>query len=121
MIVKRIVPNLVVSDLARAKTFYKDVLGLELAMDLGWIATMASSAAAQPQVNLTSESTGGDVPALSVEVDDLDEVLQRAHAHGVVIEYGPKIEEWGVRRFYIRDPFGRLLNILAHIDEPVEQ
>ncbi|RVB32138.1 glyoxalase, partial [Mesorhizobium sp. M7A.F.Ca.CA.004.05.1.1] len=21
---------------------------------------------------------------------------------------------WGVRRFYVRDPFGRLVNILSH-------
>lgn len=23
-------------------------------------------------------------------------------------------EPWGVRRFFVRDPFGRLLNILEH-------
>ena len=32
------------------------------------------------------------------------------------IEYGPAREPWGVRRFYVRDPFGRLVNILAHLD-----
>src|SRR5262249_34710801 len=26
----------------------------------------------------------------------------------------PVTEEWGVRRFYVRDPFGNLLNILSH-------
>ena len=30
------------------------------------------------------------------------------------IEYGPANEPWGVRRFYVRDPFGRLVNILSH-------
>ena len=32
----------------------------------------------------------------------------------VAIEYGPADEPWGVRRFYVRDPFGRLINILMH-------
>jgi catechol 2,3-dioxygenase-like lactoylglutathione lyase family enzyme len=33
---------------------------------------------------------------------------------GFLIEYGPANEPWGVRRFYVRDPFGRLVNILSH-------
>lgn len=28
--------------------------------------------------------------------------------------YGPADEEWGVRRFYTRDSYGRLVNILTH-------
>ncbi len=33
---------------------------------------------------------------------------------GFAIEYGPADEPCGVRRFYVRDPFGRIVNILAH-------
>lgn len=33
---------------------------------------------------------------------------------GIPIEYGPATEPWGVRRFYVRDPFGKLINILQH-------
>jgi catechol 2,3-dioxygenase-like lactoylglutathione lyase family enzyme len=54
------------------------------------------------------------VPDISVEVDDLEEAKRRVLDAGLVIEYGPAKEEWGVRRFYVRDPFGRLVNILAH-------
>jgi catechol 2,3-dioxygenase-like lactoylglutathione lyase family enzyme len=54
------------------------------------------------------------VPDLSIEVDNLQEVLERMHAAGIPLEYGPADEPWGVRRFFVRDPFGRLLNILAH-------
>src|SRR5262245_54591364 len=57
---------------------------------------------------------GTAVPDLSIEVDDLDEAMNRIHAAGITIEYGPVTEEWGVRRFYVRDPFGKLLNILSH-------
>jgi len=55
------------------------------------------------------------VPDLSIEVDDLDAALARMYQAGVAVEYGPVTEPWGVRRFYVRDPFGRLLNILQHL------
>jgi catechol 2,3-dioxygenase-like lactoylglutathione lyase family enzyme len=35
-------------------------------------------------------------------------------AAGFVVEYGPVTEPWGVTRFYVRDPFGHLVNILQH-------
>lgn len=58
--------------------------------------------------------SGTLVPDLSIEVDNLDEVYRRVYAAELPIEYGPKIEPWGVRRFYVRDPLGRLINILSH-------
>lgn len=74
---------------------------------------MAGSALAQ--VSFASEGGSGTaVPDLSIEVDDLQQVLERMHAAGIPLEYGPADEPWGVRRFFVRDPFGRLLNILAH-------
>jgi catechol 2,3-dioxygenase-like lactoylglutathione lyase family enzyme len=54
------------------------------------------------------------VPDLSIEVDNLDEMHARMLEAGIAIEYGPASEPWGVRRFYVRDPFGRLVNILTH-------
>jgi catechol 2,3-dioxygenase-like lactoylglutathione lyase family enzyme len=118
MIVKRIVANIAAPDVARAKAFYADVLGLDLVMDLGWIATYAATGLMAPQISVASEGGSGTaVPNLSVEVDDLEEALRRAKAAGLAIEYGPVTEPWGVRRFYVRDPFGRLVNILAHKEE----
>jgi catechol 2,3-dioxygenase-like lactoylglutathione lyase family enzyme len=71
--------------------------------------------AAAPQISIATEGgSGTPVPDLSIEVDNLGELHQRVLAAGSSIEYGPTSEPWGVRRFYVRDPFGRLLNILAH-------
>jgi catechol 2,3-dioxygenase-like lactoylglutathione lyase family enzyme len=113
--VKRIVANVEAADLARAHAFYADVLGMEVAMDLGWIVTFASAHRSRAQVSIMSEGgSGTPVPDLSVEVDDLDEIRRRGLAAGFPIEYGPVTEPWGVRRFFVRDPFGRLLNILDH-------
>ncbi|WP_230374100.1 VOC family protein [Pontivivens ytuae] len=82
---------------------------------MGWIATFAAPADARPQISVATEGgSGTPVPDLSIEVDDLDATLARFEAAGHTPEYGPVEEPWGVRRFYVRDPFGRLLNILAH-------
>jgi catechol 2,3-dioxygenase-like lactoylglutathione lyase family enzyme len=117
MVVKRIVPNIATTEVGKARAFYADFLGLELAMDLGWIATYTASGSMPPQVSVLSEGgSGTTVPDISIEVDDLDEALRRARALGLPIEYGPRSEPWGVRRFYVRDPFGRLVNILVHDD-----
>lgn len=115
MKVKRIVANIATQDVARAKAFYQDVLELELLMDHGWLQTYGSDAGMSVQVSFASEGGAGTpVPDLSIEVDDVDAALERMLAAGFLVEYGPADEPWGVRRFYVRDPFGKLINILAH-------
>lgn len=113
--VKRIVANVAVPDPRAAGRFYRDALGLDLLMDHGWIATYGSRERMAAQVSFAAEGgSGTPVPDLSIEVDDLDAALERMRAGGFAIEYGPVDEPWGVRRFYVRDPFGRLVNILVH-------
>ena len=115
MTVKRIVPNVPAENVEPATSFYRDVLGMTIGMDLGWIVTFVADGSAVPQVSIAVEGgSGTPVPDLSVEVDDLDEVYARARQAGFAVEYGPVSEPWGVRRFFVRDPFGRLLNILEH-------
>jgi catechol 2,3-dioxygenase-like lactoylglutathione lyase family enzyme len=115
MKVKRIVANIDTRDIAAARRFYHDVLGLELLMDHGWIATYGSPQTMRVQISVASEGgSGTPTPDLSIEVDDVDAALERMRKAGFAIEYGPADEPWGVRRFYVRDPFGKLVNILAH-------
>jgi catechol 2,3-dioxygenase-like lactoylglutathione lyase family enzyme len=115
MAVRRIVANIAADDIVRAKAFYGDVLGMDVVMDHGWIVTYAGDVGARAQVSIASEGgSGTPVPDLSVEVDDLDDVLGRAKTGGFAVEYGPAEEPWGVRRFFVRDPFGRLVNVLSH-------
>ena len=119
MKVNRIVANVAASDIAAAKSFYQDILGLKPLMDFGWVATYGSSETMQVQISFASEGgSGTPVPDLSIEVDDLDEALRRMKAARVAIEYGPADEPWGVRRFFVRDPFGKLVNILQHQAAP---
>lgn len=115
MAVKRIVANIQAEKLDAAKAFYGDILDMDIVMDHGWIMTFASSRLMAPQISIATEGGAGTpVPDLSIEVDNLDEVYRRISTAGLVIEYGPVTEAWGVRRFYVRDPFGRLVNILTH-------
>lgn len=119
MTVKRIIANLSVDDpeqrMDDIATFYQDILGLDCLMDHGWIRTYGSQATMMVQVSLATEGgSGTPVPDLSIEVDDVEAVLERAIEKALPIEYGPADEPWGVRRFYLRDPGGRLLNILQH-------
>ena len=114
MKVRRIVANIATADPAAARAFYGEILGLDVLMDLGWIATYGSGERMDVQASFMSEGgSGTPVPDLSVEVDDLDEALRRMRPAGIAVEYGPADEPWGVRRFFVRDPFGRLVNVLA--------
>lgn len=114
--VRRIVANIDTQDIAAAKPFYQDVLGLDLKMDMGWIATYGSQETMSVQVSFMAEGgSGTPVPDISIEVDDVDASLESMRTAGFIIEYGPADEPWGVRRFFVRDPFGRLVNILSHL------
>ncbi|PRD49552.1 VOC family protein [Phyllobacterium myrsinacearum] len=115
MAVRRIVPNLKASDPELARKFYQELLDLDVVMDHGWILTFASDVTSRPEVSVASEGgSGTPLPSLSIEVDDVDVIYQRAKTVGLEIPYDITDEPWGVRRFYVRDPFGNIVNILSH-------
>jgi catechol 2,3-dioxygenase-like lactoylglutathione lyase family enzyme len=115
MKVRRIVANVETQHVAEAERFYRDVLGLEVIMDHGWIATYGSGSEMTVQISFASQGgSGAPVPDISIEVDDLEAALERIRSAAIPVEYGPADEPWGVRRFFVRDPFGKLVNILAH-------
>ncbi|WP_168121378.1 VOC family protein [Paenibacillus sp. HB172176] len=115
MKVKRIVANIHAEHPEKAKAFYEDVLGLQLLMDHGWIRTYGSDESMSVQISFAEQGgSGTTTPHLSIEVDDLDAAFEGMKRAGFPIEYGIVSEPWGVRRFFVRDPFGRLVNILEH-------
>lgn len=117
MTVKRIVANIAAASVEEVGAFHSELFGLKVVMDHGWIVTLASEEVARTQLGIASEGgSGAPVPDLSIEVEDVDAVHQRALrlGHGIVCPLTD--EPWGVRRFYLRDPTGKLLNILSHID-----
>ncbi len=117
MTVRRIVTNIATDQVSAGHKFYSDLLGLKVVMDHGWILTFASDQNAPVQVSIASEGgSGAPVPDISIEVDDVDEIYQQAQALGFYITYPIADEPWGIRRFFVRDPFGKLVNIASHIN-----
>jgi catechol 2,3-dioxygenase-like lactoylglutathione lyase family enzyme len=116
MMIKRIVPNVVSTDAALCREFYSDFLGLRVAMNMGWIATYISpdNPAAQLSV-LRGESGDPTKPSVSIEVDDVDLVHRDAVARGYQVVYPLTNEPWGVRRFFVTDPNGIVINVMSHV------
>ena len=109
----RAVPNIRSERSAETRDFFTDLLGFTVAMDLGWVVTVASPANPAVQVTII----GGDDPAapgISIEVDDVDAVHARAIERGLTIAYPLRDEDWGVRRFMLREPSGTLVNVVSH-------
>lgn len=114
--VKRIVADLSASDPATVAKFYRDIFDLDTLMDMGWIVTLGSTEEVSVQLSIAAEGgSGAPVPHLSIEVDDLDEVLERVRDREIPLVYPVTKEPWGVRRFFVADPAGRILNVLTHI------
>jgi len=116
MTVRRVVPDLHGVRPVESRAFYEDVIGLELRMDMGWIATFVSPANETAQVTVMSADVSAPVtPNVSIEVDDVDAVHARAAASGYEIVYALADEPWGVRRFFVRDPNGTIVNVMQHL------
>jgi catechol 2,3-dioxygenase-like lactoylglutathione lyase family enzyme len=115
MTVERVVPDLVSRNVERARQFYSDVLGLQPIMDHGWIVTLADRETGRCQISLLShDQTAAVAPAVSVQVDDVDAAYAAATAVGAEIVHPLTDEPWGVRRFFVRDPDGHVINVLSH-------
>jgi catechol 2,3-dioxygenase-like lactoylglutathione lyase family enzyme len=118
MAVTRIVPDLTsrsVSSMAEATAFYTGVLGLQVVMDHGWIVTLSDPQRPEVQLSLmTHDETAPVVPVASIEVDDVDAAYQLAVQRGAEIVHPMTDEPWGVRRFFVRDPDGNVVNVLGH-------
>jgi predicted enzyme related to lactoylglutathione lyase len=115
MTVRRIVVNVAAESVADVRLFYTELFGLDVLMDMGWIVTLGSDQTAATQMSILSEGgSGAPVPDLSIEVENVDEVHRRAMDLGCELVHDLIDEPWGVRRFFIRDPTGKIVNVLSH-------
>lgn len=115
MAVRRAVPVFQADEPAAGGEFYAQVLGLELVMDLGWVATFADPENPAAQINVMRQDASAPVrPDASIEVDDVDAAHVAAQRLGCEILHPLTDEPWGVRRFFVRDPSGSVLNVLSH-------
>ena len=113
MTISRAVPNIKSDRPSETRDFFVDLLGLEVTMDLGWVATVASPTNPAIQVTIVSNDDMA-APGISVGVADVDAVHAKAVEQGREIVYPLRDEEWGVRRFMLREPSGTVVNVVSH-------
>jgi uncharacterized glyoxalase superfamily protein PhnB len=75
--------------------------------------TVASPTNTSAQVTIVGNDDMA-APGISVEVADADAVHAKAAERGFDIAYPLRDEEWGVRRFMLREPSGTMVNVLSH-------
>ena len=115
MRVIRIVPNLRMNSNEASRGFYAGFLGLDVGMDMEWIVTFVSAANPTAQLStLTEDATAPIVPNVTVEVDDIDGLYAEALQRGLAVIYPLTTEPWGVRRFFVQDPGGNVINCMMH-------
>ncbi|MEU5975604.1 VOC family protein [Streptomyces sp. NPDC047315] len=114
MTVRRVVPNIRSEAAQESREFY-GLLGFEEVMNHGWIMTLASPSSPTAQISvMTADKTAPVTPDMSIEVDDVDAAYATIQQSGAEIVHPLQDEAWGVRRFFVRDPNGRVVNVLAH-------
>jgi len=112
--VRRIKPNIPSERFDESRVFYRDVIGLSGGDGLDWILFFGTD---QPEVQLSVMKLDIKAqmhPDVSIEVDDVDAVYERARSAGADIVYPITDEEWGLRRFFVRDPNGAIINVTEH-------
>ncbi|SDK07800.1 Glyoxalase-like domain-containing protein [Actinopolyspora mzabensis] len=114
MSIRRAMPDIRSEAMEESREFY-GLMGFEEVMNLGWVMTLASPSNPTAQVTfMTHDETAPVVPDMSVEVEDVDAVHARMVENGAEIVHPLRNEEWGVRRFFVRDPNGRVVNVVSH-------
>lgn len=111
--ISRAVPNLRSERPEETRDFFVGLLGFEPAMDLGWVMTVASPDNPAAQVTIISNDDPA-APGISVGVDNVDAAHARAVELGYEIAYPLRDEDWGVRRFMLREPGGTMVNVVSH-------
>jgi catechol 2,3-dioxygenase-like lactoylglutathione lyase family enzyme len=119
MSIRRVVPDITTDNLDRSRDFYVGLLGFEVAMDMGWIMTLASPTNPTAQISIMQKDQSSPLqPHLTIEVEDVDAVYTAALQRGVQIVYPITDEAWGVRRFFMVDPNGMVINVVRHRRNP---
>src|SRR3954453_7032123 len=120
MEIRRAMPVVVTDRPAETRAFYEGFLGFRVAMDEDGMLMLASRSTPTTQLIVAWHSPTATDPEVtevdvSVEVADVDAAYARARDAGLEIVRALRDEPWGIRRFFVRDPAGRTINVASHI------
>ncbi len=123
MEIRRAMPVIRTDDPEASRAFYEGFLGFRVAMEQEGMLMLASTSTPTTQLIVAWECAEPSDPRVlevdvSVEVADADAALAAAQEQGLEIVYPITDEPWGIRRFFVRDPSGRTINVAAHIGGP---
>lgn len=122
-------PGICSTDLPASKKFYESLLGLTTVFELDWYIQMQSPTDENLQIAFVAQDHESVPPGygiksqgiiVTVEMDDVDAVYQRAQSSKIPIVQELKDEQWGQRHFIARDPNGLLVDLVQMI-EPAEE
>jgi catechol 2,3-dioxygenase-like lactoylglutathione lyase family enzyme len=103
-----------VGDLAKARWFWVEALGLQLLSDDGpYIRVGGNGGFAIGIEQILSGVPSKDGPEVTLRVDDVDALTARLRGLGVPIAEGPTDQPWGARHTWILDPDGRRMSIYS--------
>lgn len=119
MQVTNVFPDLSVPDIAQARDFYVDYLGLSVeGFNMGWVARYQSPDRRAVVQLVTRDATAPQDAVISVAVGDgVEEAYEEARRRGFEIVHPFTTEPWGIRRFFVRAPDGNVINMTDHKDE----
>jgi catechol 2,3-dioxygenase-like lactoylglutathione lyase family enzyme len=103
-------------DLDASRAFYTDVLGFEVAME-DPVLGLTSPANRSAEVLVPPAGFHDPQPRFGIDLgepDAVDAAHTAAVQRGLRIVYALRDEPWGVRRFFVEDPGGTIINVLAH-------
>lgn len=120
MNIRRAMPVVVTEDPEGSRRVYVELLGFTVAMEQDGMLMLQSPSVPTTQLILAWASpTASDPHVLevdvSIEVEDVDAAHAEACDRGLDVVYPLTDEPWGVRRFFLREPSGRTLNVASHI------
>lgn len=129
MLVKDLYPLITTPALGAVRDFYVRHFGFEVVFEASWFiyltgqgpegtrgATIAFMHPDHPSSPPGPEAFDGRGMIVTMEVADVDAVHAHLAAEGVPVVYGPVSEDWGQRRFMVRDPAGLLVDVVEQTD-----
>jgi catechol 2,3-dioxygenase-like lactoylglutathione lyase family enzyme len=117
MSVRRIVAYAGGRELAASRDFYVEVLGMQVAME-DPVLDLQSPDNPTAEVIVGAQEMQDAQPSFGVDVGEpaaVDAAHAEALRRGLRVVYPLTDEPWGVRRFFVEDPGGTIVNVLAHM------
>ena len=117
MAVTRIVAYAGGQELAASRDFYVEVLGMQVTME-DPVLDLQSPDDPAAELIIGAQEMQDARPSFGIDVGEpaaVDAAHTEAVRRGLRVVYPLTDEPWGVRRFFVEDPGGTIINVLAHI------